>query len=114
MSLCRFSSDNWKCELYCYYDCQSGITTHVAANRRVGEIPEVPSITKVPLDVFTKAFKRQQVALDTSEIEPIGLPEDGKSFCDTSIEDFRGTLKHLRELGYNFPDYLFEIDEEPE
>ena len=42
MSYCRWSSDNWKCDLYCYEDVSGGITTHVAGNRIVGDIPEAP------------------------------------------------------------------------
>lgn len=34
MSYCRWSSDNWKCDLYCYEDA-NGYITHVADNRIV-------------------------------------------------------------------------------
>jgi hypothetical protein len=31
LSYCRWSSDNFRCELYCYQDTCGGWTTHVAA-----------------------------------------------------------------------------------
>ena len=33
MSYCRWSTDNFKCDLYCYEDVNGGFTTHVASNR---------------------------------------------------------------------------------
>ena len=71
MSLCRFSTDNFKCDLYCYYDVRGGITIHIK-----GDLDDSINVN--------------------------------------SIEEFRANLKSLRNSGYKFPDYLFEVDEEPE
>ena len=114
MSLCRFSSDNWKCDLYIYYDCAGGITIHVAENRHKGDIPELPDLLKVREEGFAKAHKIQMDYLQGVELVPIGLKEDGETFNVLSIKEFHKKLTHLRELGYNFPDYLFDIDEEPD
>ena len=35
MSYCRFSSDDWQCDVYVYADVAGGWTTHVAAVRFV-------------------------------------------------------------------------------
>ena len=43
MSYCRFSSMNWRCEVYVYADISGDWTTHVAGRRRL--LPPVPDIT---------------------------------------------------------------------
>lgn len=109
MSLCRWSSMNWKCDLYCYYDCNGGITTHVAKSRIVGDVPEVhPSQGKLK-----QPIKKQNDFLKAAQRLPIGLPHDGETFNDPDLESFNGRLTYLRDLGYVFPDELFDIDEEP-
>ena len=42
MSYCRFSSMNWRCDVYVYADYSGGWTTHVAGRRKV--LPPVPDI----------------------------------------------------------------------
>ena len=42
MSYCRWSSMNWKCDVYVYADVSGGYTTHVAGNRRA--LPPMPDI----------------------------------------------------------------------
>lgn len=114
MSLCRFSSNNFGCDLYCYYDCDGGITTHVARNRVLGDIPKVPSLATVSNEEWLAAHQAQMSFIDTAERAHIGLPEDGESFNNPDLESFKSRLTYLRELGYVFPDYLFDADEEPE
>ena len=42
MSYCRFSSMNWKCEVYVYENVHGGWTTHVAGNKRIfSPIPDI-------------------------------------------------------------------------
>jgi hypothetical protein len=44
---------------------------------------------------------------------PIGLPFDGQSFTDPSLDAFRARIVQLRDAGYRVPDYvLAQIDEE--
>ena len=116
MSLCRWSSMDWRCDLYCYYDCAGGITTHVAGRRLVGDIPEVPSISNksVSTKQWLKLHKKQMNWLETAKRVDIDLPYDGESFNDPDLESFKARLTELREIGYNFPDYLFDENEEPE
>ena len=113
MSYCRWSSDNWKCALYCYADSGGGYTTHVASKKHIGPIPEMPDILKVSVDDWLKAYKAQAKALDESELKPIGLSEDGKTFNDPDPESFLERVKWLKGLGYSIPDYVIdEIQEE--
>jgi hypothetical protein len=126
MSYCRWSSDNWKCDLYCYEEVSGGFTTHVASNRIVGEVPEASFALlqknddlSVPEQVmrrlrneafkeWTEAQEKQSKFLDTCKHKPIGLPYDGESFNDPDLESFLKRLLHLREVGYKFPDYVLE------
>lgn len=42
MSYCRFSSDNWRSDVYVYENVYGGWTTHVASRRRMfGPIPDL-------------------------------------------------------------------------
>lgn len=116
MSYCRWSSDNWKCDVYCYEDVRGGWTTHVAGMKRIGEIP----IYEFPKDDspeeqerFMREYKAHNEAVDKSTLEPIGLPHDGETFNDDTLEEFRGRLTMLKEAGYHVPKWVFEtIDEE--
>lgn len=115
MSYCRWSSDNWKCDLYCYADVSGGYTTHVAGRKRVGHIPDVPDILTTPSDEWTKAYKTQMAALKSTKLIDIGLPYDGMSFNDDDLESFLDRVNCLKEAGYRVPMYVLEdIEEEIE
>jgi len=112
MSYCRWSSDNWKSDLYCFEDVNGGYTTYVACRRIVGDVPELPSIRDVSSEEFLKAYRVQMDWLETAEYEPIGLPHDEESFNDPDLESFLERLLYLREVRYNFPDYVVETVKE--
>ena len=48
MSYCRFSSDNWRCDVYVYERSGGGWATHVAGNRHI--VPPIPDIVNGALD----------------------------------------------------------------
>lgn len=113
MSYCRWSSDNWKCDVYCY-GSGHGFTTHVAGNKTVGDAPELdwslmddPN-DKAALALFQKQYETQMAWLSTAERKPIGLAYDGESFDDPDLKSFLATLIMLKKAGYNVPDYVIE------
>lgn len=114
MSLCRWSSMNWSCDLYIYEGVDGNFHTHVAGNRIVGKIPEVDNSIFHP-DVYTEelgkiwAMQRdaQEEFLDNCKREDITLPFAGEYFID-SRESLIERLQLLKELGYNFPDITLE------
>lgn len=117
MAYCRWSSDNFGCDLYCYEDFRGGWTTHVAAKRIVGEIPVVNDalLMQEPprLDEWHAQYAARDEALENAKREPIGRQFDGQTFNDSTLETFRDRLLTLRDAGYRFPDYvLTEIDAE--
>lgn len=112
MSYCRWSSDDFACDLYCYGSSQ-GYETHVATNRAVGEIPKVGPFPDgdAPKEEWNAFAARHQAQLDwlgTCERVSIGGPHDGESFCDATAEEWLATLTMLRAAGYHFPDYVLD------
>ena len=111
MSICRWSSMDWSCDLYCY-ESEQGYVTHVTVNRTVGDIPKVdPSLfldhTEENEQEFFRQHKAQMKFLETAERRPIGLKYDGQTFYDDK-ETLLSRLEMLRAEGYRFP----EITEE--
>lgn len=116
MSYCRWSSDNWRCPLYCYADAGGGWTTHVAGNKPIG-VPEIPPFPyregeEAKLAEWTAAYKAQMEFLKTAERRDIELPYAGETFNDPTLEAFRDRLLALRAVGYDVPDYVLERVEE--
>lgn len=108
MSYVRWSSDNWRSDVYAY-GVTDGFVTHVASNRVVGDIPTGPSqdlIRDGQVDEWVRQYKAVMDFLDTAEREPIGLPFDGESFYDPDLTSFLARLIMLRDAGYNVPDHV--------
>lgn len=117
MSYCRWSSDNWKCDLYCYADINGGWTTHVANRRHTGDIPTDRFDDfidgKITAKEFARLHKKHMDAVESSTLVAIGLAHDSATFSDATLEEFKNRLLMLRQEGYRFPDYVIdEIDEE--
>jgi hypothetical protein len=118
MSYCRWSSDNWKCDLYCYGELTGGYTTHVAGRRWIGLDPLTPDpLERLSDQNLTGAEMMQRYTepyyAGGLELEDIDLPHAGRTFHDQTLELFRERVLSLRSLGYRVPDsVLEEIDEE--
>jgi len=112
MSYCRWSSDDFGCDLYCYANVSGGFTTHVASNRVVGEVPKVDWTPMYKRDGDTNKFTAQMNAqsawLKAAERRPIGLPHDGESSSDPDLPSFLARLEALRAIGYRFPDNVLD------
>lgn len=119
MSYCRFSSNDWSCDLYCYEDVSGGFTTHVASNRIVGEIPKVPPWNSVPVEEWFEAHRKQMDFVGNAKRENIGLPFDGAQFNDPDLKSLLKRVLGLRSCGYVVPRCAIdmiqgEIDDEIE
>ncbi len=113
MSYCRWSSDDFGCDLYCYEDVNGGWTTHVARNRVIGEVPPMPDLLSTKPDEFLASYRAQVAFLERADRKPIGLPFDGHSFNDPDLPSFKARLLELRAAGYRFPDsVLVAVDQE--
>lgn len=115
MSYCRWSSMDFKCDLYCYEHVDGTWTTHVASNKVVTPIfPDAPwaLLTKggvVGRYVYLWWHRLHMWTVGIGIRRPLGLAHDGETFKDGSLEDFKSTLLMLRHKGYRFPDYVLEI-----
>lgn len=109
MSYCRWSSDDFKSDLYCYAS-SGGYTTHVANSKHVGDAPHLDwnSLMSTNTEEFHKQYTAQSEWLSTAKREPIGLPYDGESFHDPDLESFLATVTMLRDAGYHVPTYVFD------
>lgn len=108
MSYCRFSSDDFQCDVYTFADCDGGFTTHIAAKKHIFKEPlpkEVPiERTKAYFNRYVKVMK----IIDEAELVPIGLKYDGATLHDDTADECSETLKMLRDLGYRVPQYAID------
>ena len=117
MSYCRFSSDNWKCQIYAYESCDGGYQIHVASSKPIGNVPktDLQLIRDGKHDEYLKQHKKQMDFLDKCKHGKIGLPFDGDNINCETLQEFKEKMIELREAGYSFPDYVLEdIDYEIE
>lgn len=135
MSYCRFSSDNWMCDVYCYEHCDGGFVTHVAGNKRIFRpIPDIP-LHRMPrfrgeydrilrrviypsrwhsfaagcgFRIYAMWHRLSMWSLDLIPSRNIGLPHDGEGFSDDTASECADRLESLRALGYNVPQYAID------
>jgi hypothetical protein len=106
MSYCRFSDEDFRCDVY-VYESACGYETHVAARRRVLREDMLPP----PLP--DSASPEQQVArhmrvmeiVDSAEVQEIDLPEAGESFLHATPGECADNLERLRAAGFRVPQY---------
>lgn len=109
MSYCRWSSDNWKADVYKHV--HGGYQIHVAGRKLVSEIPAVPplfGVKKADLAKWTETYEKQMDALKSAKYEDIGLKYDGKDFNEASLQDLLDRLTKIKKVGYNVPDFVFD------
>ena len=80
MSYCRFSSDNYACDVYVYESCYGGFDVHVASSRYVGDIPKLPEYSPETAKEYFHAMNEQTQIVCNLEMEHIGGKYDGEKF----------------------------------
>lgn len=112
MSYCRFSSDDWKSDVYVYENADfGGYTIHVAGTKHVADtpIPEMPEAWhKLDPEVFLSIHKAQMAWVESAKLVPLNLPYDGKTFNFDDIEECISHLLTLREHGYRVPQFAID------
>lgn len=122
MSYCRWSSMDFRCDVYAYETVGDCWVIHLAGNRVVGKIPKTPPFpsgnanpeeVEAWAEAYTEASRVQLLFLETAVREEIGLPYAGETIYCHSLEHFLSKLMELREIGYVFPDDVLEtLDDE--
>jgi hypothetical protein len=108
MSYVRFSSDNFKSDVYAY-ESSRGFEIHVAVVRFESQtpIPErlqiKPDMTEEEVASWLKRHEEQQEWINKAQRVPIGLSRDGKDFCFFTEEEMYGFLRELEREGYRVP-----------
>lgn len=104
MSYCRFSTDDFRCDIYCYESCSGGWDIHVAAVRhRLKNLPPPVPFDPEHLDVWFERHQKVMKRISRAKRYPIGLPHDGKSFNEPTAEAAANRLIELKRIGYNVP-----------
>ncbi len=116
MSYCRFSSDDFQCDLYVYADVAGGFTIHTAARRYkegCGYEPIPAACFKDGVYQFGKDAEADRLMQEHHKkqeeaMEDMALPHAGETFRLGSAEETIAKMMELRALGYRFPDYAVE------
>jgi hypothetical protein len=122
MSYCRWSSDGFKCDVYVYEDVYGGYTCHVASRKIVNahEAPHCPTLydydsfnegktSDEDMDDFMSKHRAYMEWLKTGAVrEDIGLEYDGKTFNVETATEMGNSLKMMKDMGYQVPDYAIE------
>lgn len=116
MSYCRFSTDDFRCDVYAY-ESDNGFTIHVAGSRFVGDCPKLDRKAFPNDHIDTETLVAKAKALHdwimTCKREPITIPGAGESFHEADLAAFKARLLDLRTLGFRFPDeVLAAVDAE--
>lgn len=110
MSYCRWSSDDFQCDVYAYEHVHGGFMVHVASNRVVFKSP-LPDFVPFGPGRIGEFIARQQTVLamvDSAECVKIGLPQDGANYWEPDAGACADRLERLRGAGYNVPQYAID------
>ncbi|EMY3672616.1 TPA: hypothetical protein SL368_005881 [Pseudomonas aeruginosa] len=110
MSYCRWSSDDFQCDLYVYEGVDGVFYTHVATNRVIYTEPLPPPIPFKPefVQEYSERHKKVMAMVDAADREPIGLQHDGHDFCDDDSAACADRLEYLKGVGYRVPQYAID------
>lgn len=110
MSYCRWSNDDFQCDIYCYEDVMGGYTTHVAGSRPVldGTLPPPVPCDKEHADAWVARHRQVMEWVEKADRKQIGLPFDGESFNDPTAGATADRLQSLKDIGYNVPQYAID------
>lgn len=119
MSYCRWSSDQFQSDIYCY-ESDYGFVIHIASNRLVSDQPrperkadavsvDDPSWVQLKLDDWNALSDWCNAA----RRKPITLKHAGEQLIEMTAGECANRLRQLRELGYHVPQYAIDaLDKE--
>ena len=115
MSYCRFSDDDYACDVYVYADVNGGITIHVASNRLIFTEPLPPKISfEQDPEGYYSRMRAVSIQVFNAAFEPIDLGYDGPRSINLDSKEAAEFLEKLIALGYRVPKGVVEALREPD
>lgn len=113
MSYCRWSTDDFQCDLYIYEDVYGGWTTHVAGARVVylNPLPDPVPLLADTVDAWAERNQEIMRRLDDPtehRREDIDLPFAGETFSDSTPGECADRVEQLLAAGYRCPSGVVE------
>lgn len=103
MSYCRFSTNAFRSDVYCYKHARGGYRIEVAANRLDIDRESLPDEPEDLHEYIRWYDEELSPKIDEAERRPIGLPRDGDSVHVSTPGEATEELRALREEGYHVP-----------
>lgn len=103
MSYCRFSSDDYKSDIYVYENMQNKFSIHLAGNRIIEEVPKIPAWGTTTEKEFFEAQKKQSDFMLNTTHEKIELDGAGDSFEVDTPGECAEMLIMFRDRGFHIP-----------
>ncbi len=114
MSFCRWSSDDFDCDLY-IYEGTSGYDVHVAGSRHQFDRDVLgPPVVPADGDAWIARHLALRVALESAPLVPIGLSRDGESYTLDTADEAADLVEDLIAEGYHVPGGVVEALREEE
>lgn len=110
MAYCRFSSDDFRSDVY-VYESESGWVTDVASVRYTIDPSALPPPVPLTPDMADAWLARHQVVMGLvadAAVAPIGLSHDGAHFLDRTPGACAARLRGLTTAGYRVPEGVVE------
>ena len=110
MSYCRFSDDDFRCELYAYQSVSGRYLLHLAASRIRWEphrpSPYDPGNWDLPPEEFARVHQEYHQALENAPRLPIDLPGAGETLQLDTLEELQDAIREHVGQGFQAPDWL--------
>ncbi len=101
MSYCRWSSDDFRCDLYIYDDVRGGVTIHVAGRRHaIDDSALPPPVSVYDIDRWVARHEIVIGLIHEAPLVDIGLPHDGEDFYGLTYEAAAAKVRELIACGY--------------
>lgn len=109
MAYCRWSSDDFKCDIYCYKSVSHGDYEIHISDRKTRILEKLPPrpVTDHELDWYYWEKEAEKV-IEDSDLETLRLPFNGKSIYFDHPLTTAFFLKNLKNWGYHVPDYAID------